>query len=168
MVSREQHGTRVSDNFLDPSPEASFSRSRALRESTVFPRFVNFTKFRTPPRPAFLNVVNHFELALCVHFQDYAGAVSDLELMIRRVFTPKGENVPSKPQRAASNEETETTSTPPATSGAELANLTRDDGIRRRAYEIYLEREDQLDRALDDWLQAERELADRLFPEQAD
>jgi Protein of unknown function (DUF2934) len=75
--------------------------------------------------------------------------------------------VPSKPQRAASNEETETTSTPPATSGAEPANLTRDEGIRRRAYEIYLERGEQLDRALDDWLQAERELADRLFPGQA-
>jgi hypothetical protein len=43
----------------------------------------------------------------------------------------------------------------------------RDEGIRRRAYEIYLERGEQLDRALDDWLQAERELADRLFPEQS-
>jgi hypothetical protein len=75
--------------------------------------------------------------------------------------------VPSKPQRAASNEETEKTSTPPATSGAEPANLTRDEGIRRRAYEIYLERGEQLDRALDDWLQAERELADSLFPGQA-
>jgi hypothetical protein len=30
---------------------------------------VNFTKFRVPPCPAFLYVVNHFELALCVHFQ---------------------------------------------------------------------------------------------------
>ncbi len=76
--------------------------------------------------------------------------------------------MPSKPQRAASSEKTETSSIPLATSGTELANLTRDDGIRRRAYEIYLERGDQLDRALDDWLQAERELADRLFPEQAD
>lgn len=75
--------------------------------------------------------------------------------------------MPSKPQRAASNTETETISTPPATSGAELADSTRDEGIRRRAYEIYLERGEQLDRALDDWLQAERELADRLFPEQA-
>jgi hypothetical protein len=63
--------------------------------------------------------------------------------------------------------ETETTSTPPATSGAELANLTRDEGIRRRAYEIFLERGEQLDHALDDWLQAERELAYRLFPDQA-
>jgi hypothetical protein len=52
---------------------------------------VNFAKFRAPPPPSFLFVVNHFELALCVHFQDYAGAVSNLELMIRRVFAPKGE-----------------------------------------------------------------------------
>jgi hypothetical protein len=42
---------------------------------------VNFAKFRAPPPPSFLFVVNHFELALCVHF----------ELMIRRVFAPKGE-----------------------------------------------------------------------------
>jgi hypothetical protein len=62
-----------------------------LRESTVFPDFVNFAKFRAPPPPLFLFAVNHFELALCVHFQDCAGAASDLELMIRRVFTPKGE-----------------------------------------------------------------------------
>ena len=33
-----------------------------------------------------------------------------------------------------------------------------DEDIRRRAYEIYLERGEQPDRELDDWLQAEREL----------
>ena len=98
---------------------------------------------------------------------DYAGAVSDLEQMFRRVLHLREKTVPSKPERAASNKETETTSTPAATSGAELANLTRDEGIRRRAYEIYLERGGQFDAALDDWLQAERELADRLFPEQS-
>ncbi len=69
MVSREQRGPRLSDTFLDPSPGAIFIRSRTLRESTVFPGFVNFTNFRVPPCPAFLYVVNHFELALCVHFQ---------------------------------------------------------------------------------------------------
>jgi hypothetical protein len=69
MVSREQPGPRVSDTFLDPGPEAIFSRSRALRETTVFPGFVKFAKFRAPPPPSFLFVVNHFELALCVHFQ---------------------------------------------------------------------------------------------------
>ena len=65
----------------------------------------------------------------------------------------------SKPQRAASNKETETTSTPAAISGADVENLTRDEEIiRRRAYEIYMERGEQPDRALDDWLEAEREL----------
>ena len=34
----------------------------------------------------------------------------------------------------------------------------RDEEIRRRAYEIYLERGEQPGRDLDDWLQAEREL----------
>ena len=33
--------------------------------------------------------------------------------------------------------------------------------IRRRAYEIYLERGEEPGRDLDDWLQAERELASR-------
>src|ERR1700678_4475608 len=69
MVSREQPGPRISHTFLDPSPEAIFSNSRALRESTVFPGFVNFAKFRSPPPPSFFFVVNRFELALCMHFQ---------------------------------------------------------------------------------------------------
>jgi hypothetical protein len=34
----------------------------------------------------------------------------------------------------------------------------REEEIRRRAYEIYLERGEQPGRELDDWLQAEREL----------
>jgi len=37
-------------------------------------------------------------------------------------------------------------------------NSARDEEIRRRAYEIYLERGEQPGRELDDWLQAEREL----------
>jgi hypothetical protein len=39
-----------------------------------------------------------------------------------------------------------------------VVNSTRDEEIRRRAYEIYLERGEQPGRELDDWLQAEREL----------
>ena len=42
-------------------------------------------------------------------------------------------------------------------------NSARDEEIRRRAYEIYLERGEQPGRELDDWLQAERELARGLF-----
>ena len=37
-------------------------------------------------------------------------------------------------------------------------NSAPDEEIRRRAYEIYLERGEQQGRELDDWLQAEREL----------
>jgi len=39
-----------------------------------------------------------------------------------------------------------------------VENSARDEEIRRRAYEIYLERGEQPGRELDDWLQAEREL----------
>jgi hypothetical protein len=42
---------------------------------------------------------------------------------------------------------------------ASTRNLSPDEGIRRRAYEIYLERGEQPLGELDDWLQAERELA---------
>jgi hypothetical protein len=38
-------------------------------------------------------------------------------------------------------------------------NSTSNEEIRRRAYEIYLERGEQAGCELDDWLQAERELA---------
>lgn len=40
---------------------------------------------------------------------------------------------------------------------------TRDQQIRRRAYEIYLEHGEQPGRELDDWLQAERELKRTIF-----
>jgi hypothetical protein len=51
----------------------------------------------------------------------------------------------------------------PSTQAAEkgeipVGNGARDENIRRRAYEIYLERAEQSGRELDDWLQAEREL----------
>ena len=41
---------------------------------------------------------------------------------------------------------------------AEIENKVREEEIRRRAYEIYLERGEQPGCDLDDWLQAEREL----------
>ena len=40
---------------------------------------------------------------------------------------------------------------------ASVGNPARAEDIRRRAYEIYLERGEQPGRELDDWLQAERE-----------
>jgi hypothetical protein len=41
-------------------------------------------------------------------------------------------------------------------------NSAREEEIRRRAYEIYLEGGEQPGRELDDWLQAEHELGHRL------
>ena len=49
-------------------------------------------------------------------------------------------------------------STQVETPAASVENLSRDEAIRCRAYEIYLERGDQPGSALDDWLQAESEL----------
>ncbi len=62
----------------------------------------------------------------------------------------------SKPNR---NEITEpqATSTKAKTGEVSVGNSVRDEEIRRRAYEIYLERGEQPGRDLDDWLQAERE-----------
>ena len=63
----------------------------------------------------------------------------------------------SKPNR---NEITKSqaTSTKAETEKVSAGNSARDEEIRRRAYEIYLERGEQPGRDLDDWLQAEREL----------
>ncbi len=49
------------------------------------------------------------------------------------------------------------------TGEASVGNAERDEEIRRRAYEIYLERGEQPGRELDDWLQAERELEGRVL-----
>ena len=68
----------------------------------------------------------------------------------------------SKPQRIASKE-TEATSTLDTISEVQRENLTRDEEIRFRAYEIYLERGEQEGNDLDDWLQAEREIELGLF-----
>jgi hypothetical protein len=49
-------------------------------------------------------------------------------------------------------------STQAETGEVAVGNSARDEEIRRRAYEIYLERGEQPGLELDDWLQAEREL----------
>ena len=54
-------------------------------------------------------------------------------------------------------------STQPETREVSTANSTRDQEIRLRAYEIYLERGEQPGRDVDDWLQAERELETKLL-----
>jgi len=47
--------------------------------------------------------------------------------------------------------------------GASLEQEARDEDIRRRAYEIYLERGEEPGLELDDWLQAEREIAGEVI-----
>ena len=49
-------------------------------------------------------------------------------------------------------------SSPPAGNPRNSVGTLPEEDIRRRAYEIYLERGGQPGSALDDWLQAEREL----------
>ena len=63
----------------------------------------------------------------------------------------------SKPKRKGITE-LQATSIQAETREVSVGNSVRDEEIRRRAYEIYLERGAQPGRELDDWLQAEHEL----------
>ncbi len=63
----------------------------------------------------------------------------------------------SKPKRIEITEP-QAAFTQSGTEEVSAGNSARDEGIRRRAYEIYLERGGQPGRDLDDWLQAEGEL----------
>ena len=65
--------------------------------------------------------------------------------------------MPSKPKGNGSTE-ADATSTQAETGEISVGNSARDEEIRCRAYEIYLERGEQPGRDLDDWVQAEREL----------
>jgi hypothetical protein len=67
-----------------------------------------------------------------------------------------------KPNRKRTAE-LQTTSSHPEKGRDSLGNSTRNEEIRRRAYEIYLERGEHPGRELDDWLQAERELKRGMF-----
>ena len=71
-------------------------------------------------------------------------------------------NMSTKPNRKRISE-LQATSTQVETGEVSLVNSTLDEEIRRRAYEIYLERGEQPGRELDDWLQAERELKRGTF-----
>jgi hypothetical protein len=68
----------------------------------------------------------------------------------------------SKPKRKGITEP-QATSTQAEAGEVSVGNSARDEEIRRRAYEIYLERGEQPGRELDDWLQAERELERGVF-----
>ena len=68
----------------------------------------------------------------------------------------------SKPKRNGITE-TEATPTQAATWEVPVGNSAPAEEIRRRAYEIYLERGAERGREMDDWLQAERELERRAL-----
>jgi hypothetical protein len=63
----------------------------------------------------------------------------------------------SSKSRRIGNAEARATSTQTQPGYTSVGNSARDEEIRLRAYEIYLERGEQPGRELDDWLQAERE-----------
>jgi hypothetical protein len=74
----------------------------------------------------------------------------------------KENSMSSKPQRNG-NTDAEATSTEAASGEVPVGNSAPDEEIRRRAYEIYLERGEQPGREIDDWLQAESELEHRVI-----
>ena len=63
----------------------------------------------------------------------------------------------SKPKRIGSAEP-QAASAQAETGEASVGNAALEEEVRRRAYEIYLERGEHPGRDFDDWLQAEREL----------
>jgi Protein of unknown function (DUF2934) len=69
----------------------------------------------------------------------------------------RGMNMSANPKRQGSTEP-QPTSVHPETREVSVQNPARDEEIRVRAYEIYLERGQQPGHEVDDWLQAEREL----------
>jgi hypothetical protein len=70
----------------------------------------------------------------------------------------KETKMPSKP-KASGSTEAKQPSTAVGEEERSVVNSAREQEIKRRAYEIYLERGEEPGRDLEDWLQAERELA---------
>ena len=64
----------------------------------------------------------------------------------------------SKIKKTEGTESQAASATTAGTQDATARNSAREEEIKLRAYEIYLERGEQPGRELDDWLQAEREL----------
>jgi hypothetical protein len=64
----------------------------------------------------------------------------------------------SKPKRSESTGPQSISSLATETGQSSMGNTKREEEIRRRAYEIYLERGQQPGGELDDWLKADREL----------
>ena len=65
----------------------------------------------------------------------------------------------TKPKKNGSKKVQVTSIPADETGDVSVWSAARENDIRRRAYEIYLERGDQPACELDDWLQAEREIA---------
>jgi hypothetical protein len=72
-------------------------------------------------------------------------------------------NMSSKPKANERQELHAIPSQEAETGEVAVANGARDEEIRRRAYEIYLERGEEPGHELDDWFQAIRELEDRVL-----
>jgi Protein of unknown function (DUF2934) len=70
----------------------------------------------------------------------------------------------SSKRKTNGNTETETTPTEAGKRTGSAEGSGREQEIRIRAYEFYLERGGEPGHELDDWLEAERELASRLAP----
>jgi len=64
----------------------------------------------------------------------------------------------TKPKKNGSKKLQATSIPAEETGDASVWSVARENDIRHRAYEIYLERVDQPGCELDDWLQAEREI----------
>jgi hypothetical protein len=93
----------------------------------------------------------HYEIQASSALTGRANASSNL-------ITSKREmDVSSKP-KSNSDAELQATSTQPETEDVPVGNSARTEEIKRRAYEIYLERGKQSGHDVDDWLQAEHEL----------
>jgi hypothetical protein len=74
--------------------------------------------------------------------------------MTEEITQRKDMSMSSKPTRIRS---TDAEATPAETEEVPVGTSPRDQQIRRRAYEIYLERGELQGHELDDWLQAEGE-----------
>ena len=78
-------------------------------------------------------------------------------------YKEEGMSMSSKPKINVNTERQATSTQAAKAEETSVGNAARDEDIRHRAYEIYLERGEQPGCELDDWLQAERELESRAL-----
>jgi hypothetical protein len=102
-------------------------------------------------------VPNFFEAGCTERMRKHASTINNNPVANTREMSMSSK---SRRNRMA---EPQATSIQAETPEASVGNAARDEDIRRRAYEIYLERGEQPGRELEDWLQAERELEGRAL-----